>query len=158
MAMGVRRVLGYVLIGVALCAAWVATGQDWRDITTGLEVPSIGYADQPFVVTLNDGSWLCVLTTGPGEEGATGQHVVATRSSDRGETWSELVPIEQPSSERGLESSWAVPLHVADQGSAEFGRVYAFYVFNGEPVLEVPNRKPDARLDTLGWYVYRFSD
>ncbi|MEO1534827.1 MAG: sialidase family protein [Planctomycetota bacterium] len=158
MANGMRRVLGFVLAAAVLCVQGVTLAQDWRDISNGLEVPSIGYADQPFVVTLNDGSWLCVLTTGPGEEGATGQHVVATRSSDRGETWSELVPIERPSSERGFESSWAVPLHVADQGSARFGRVYAFYVFNGEPVLEVPNRGPDARLDTLGWYVYRFSD
>lgn len=161
MANGVRRVLGFVLAAAVLCVQGVADAQDsrdWRDIANGLEVPSIGYADQPFVVTLNDGSWLCVLTTGPGEEGATGQHVVATRSSDRGETWSDLVPIEQPSGERGFESSWAVPLHVADQGSARFGRVYAFYVFNGEPITEVPNRGPDARLDTLGWYVYRFSD
>ncbi len=158
MASGVRCVLAAVLAWAFACVAGVADSQDWRDITTGLEVPSIGYADQPFVVTLNDGSWLCVLTTGPGEEGATGQHVVATRSSDRGETWSALVPIEPPSEERGFESSWAVPLHVAHQGSAEFGRVYAFYVYNGEPVLEVPNRGPDARLDTLGWYVYRHSD
>lgn len=158
MAIGVKRVLGFGLFVAAVCWGCIASGQDWRDITTGLEVPSVGYADQPFVVTLNDGSWLCVLTTGPGEEGAAGQHVAATRSADRGETWSDLVPIETPSADRGFESSWAVPLHVADQGSDELGRVYAFYVYNGEPVLEVPNRGPDARLDTLGWYVYRFSD
>ncbi|MEL6497246.1 MAG: sialidase family protein [Planctomycetota bacterium] len=158
MANGLRCVLVFLVAAAAVCVHGVAAAQDWRDITTGLEVPSIGYADQPFVVTLNDGSWLCVLTTGPGEEGATGQHVVTTRSSDRGETWSALVAIEKSRPTRGYESSWAVPLHVAHQGSDEFGRVYVFYVFNGEPVLEVPNRKPDARLDTLGWYMYRFSD
>ncbi|MEM9167641.1 MAG: sialidase family protein [Planctomycetota bacterium] len=150
------RLVGVLVVLIA--TAGTLSAQDARDITTGYEIPSIGYADQPFVVTLNDGSWLCVLTTGPGEEGATGQHVAATRSTDFGRTWSELVAIEPPSSQRGGESSWAVPLHVRDQGSAEFGRVYAFYVFNGDPVTSVPNRAAEARLDTLGWYVYRHSD
>ena len=68
--------------------------QDPRDIANGHEIPSEGYCDQPYVVVLPDGAWLCVMTTGAGREGERGQHVVATRSEDRGETWSPLVDIE----------------------------------------------------------------
>ncbi len=138
----------------------VAGAQDWRNIETGHEIPAEGYADMPLVVTLNDASWLCVLTTGPGREGAPGQSVIATRSTDRGRSWSEPVPIAPKVARHGSESSWAVPLHVPDQGDPEFGRVYAFYVTNGDHITEVPGLedRDDDRVDMLGWYVYRFSD
>ncbi len=149
----------------ALCFfLWVlvaSTGaQDWRNIETGLEIPTEGYADMPLVVTLNDGSWLCTLTTGPGKEGAPGQSIIATRSTDHGTTWSKPVPIAPRIPKHGFESSWVVPLHVATQGSSEFGRVYAFYVTNGDHITEVPGLedRDDDRVDMLGWYVYRYSD
>ena len=62
---------------------------DPRNIKTGFEIPSEGYCDQPYVVINADGSWTCVMTTGSGHEGDTGQHVVATISQDQGQTWSE---------------------------------------------------------------------
>ncbi len=120
---------------------------DPRNIRTGYAIPDQGYCDQPYVVVTREGGWLCTLTTGPGKEGDRGQHVVATSSSDCGQTWSELVDIE-PSS--GPEASWAVPL------VTPFGRIYAFYTYNGED-LHVLDGKP-IRADTLGWYAYRFSD
>ena len=98
---------------------------DKRDITTGYEIPSEHYADQPYVVITQDGNWLCVLTTGPSTESQGGQHVVATISADHGRAWSELIPIEP-----GLEdpnwrmSSWVTATIVPS------GRVYAFYDYN----------------------------
>ena len=120
---------------------------DPRDIRTGSRIPAENYADQPFVVVLPDGTWLCVLTTGRGKEGERGQHVVATRSTDQGQTWSKPVDIEPAD---GPEASWAVPLLVPG------GRVYAFYDYNGDRVEALKGRK--IRADMLGWYVYKYSD
>ncbi len=124
-----------------------APAPDPRNIRTGREIPSENYADQPYVAVLPDGDWLCVLTTGPGREGARGQHVVAARSTDHGGTWSPLVDIE-PSG--GPEASWVVPF------VTPFGRVYAFYDYNGDRVRTL--RGKAIRADMLGWYAYRWSD
>ena len=67
---------------------------DWRNIINGYEITSEGYCDQPYVVKTDDGAWLCVMTTGVGKEGEQGQHVVASRSTDFGKTWSEPVDVE----------------------------------------------------------------
>jgi len=48
---------------------------DWRNIINGLEIPTVSYSDQPFVVKTYDGAWICSVTTGNGHEGAAGQHV-----------------------------------------------------------------------------------
>jgi len=34
------------------------------DITTGHVIPDEGYCDQPYIVKLSDGTWLCTMTTG----------------------------------------------------------------------------------------------
>ena len=65
--------------------------QDPRNIRNGLVIPDEGYCDQPYVVVLPDGAWLCVMTTGSSHEGQDGQHVVSLRSSDRGRSWSCLL-------------------------------------------------------------------
>ena len=64
---------------------------DNRHIASGFEIPTERYSDQPYVVKTEDGAWLCTLTTGGGVEGASGQHVIATRSIDQGRTWSAPV-------------------------------------------------------------------
>ncbi len=121
-----------------------------RDVESGLVIPSEGYCDQPYVVKTRDGAWLCLMTTGRGHEGEGGQHVVATRSLDRGRTWSPLVDIEPAT---GPEASWVVPLIVPS------GRVYAFYTFNGGNQREVLSDKGIIkRVDTLGDYAFRWSD
>ncbi len=83
------------------------------DFRTGWEILSECYCDQPYVVKLGDGSWLCVMTTGKGREGQQGQHVVSTRSLDRGRTWTPLVDVEPAD---GPEASWAVPLTLSEAG------------------------------------------
>ncbi len=150
-----RRCQAVAALGLVLglsCVAATAPAQDWRNIRNGLEIPSENYADQPYIVQSRDGNnhWLAVVTTGIGNEGALGQHVVATSSTDQGRTWSPLVDIEPAT---GPESSWAVPL------ITDYGRVYAFYTYNdlrdlypGDPRLN------GLRLDTNGVYAYRYSD
>ncbi|MGH7956701.1 MAG: hypothetical protein ACREH8_06790 [Opitutaceae bacterium] len=64
---------------------------DPRHITHGWNVPSEGYADQPYIVQTDDGAWLCVITTGSGAEGSPGQHVVSMRSTNRGRSWEPIV-------------------------------------------------------------------
>jgi len=135
------------MIGFALTAT--AAHADWRDVANGLPIYEHGYCDQPYVVTLEDGTWVCVFTTNSGHEGDPSQYAVATRSSDRGQSWSEPVPIEPPD---GPEASWAVPL------LTDFGRVYAFYTFNGDDIRHHPDDGREIRADMLGWHAYRYSD
>lgn len=128
---------------------------DPRHLNNGWQIPSEGYCDQPYVVQTDDGAWLCIMTTGAGHEGATGQHVVSTRSTDRGRTWSELVDVEPAD---GPEASYAVLLKVPS------GRVYAFYNHNTDNVRRVKADNPPfgdgycTRVDSLGHYVFKYSD
>lgn len=128
---------------------------DPRHLNNGWQIPSEGYCDQPYVVKTDDGAWLCIMTTGAGHEGATGQHVVSTRSTDCGRTWSELVDVEPAD---GPEASYAVLLKVPS------GRVYAFYNHNTDNVRRVKADNPPfgdgycSRVDSLGHYVFKYSD
>ena len=82
-----------------------------------------GYIDQPYVVVLDNGDWLCVFTTGAGAEGTGGQHIVSSVSNDKGNTWSKPVRIEEPSAES---ASWSMPY------KTRFGRIYVFYDSNAQ--------------------------
>jgi hypothetical protein len=140
-----------LLAVLILGASAASAGQDppdWRNIRAGHEIPSENYTDQPYVVVTADGSWLCTLTTGRGNEGHKGQHVVATISTDKGKTWSDLIDIEPAD---GPEASWVMPL------ISPAGRVYAFYNYNGDNIRMHPNGR-EIRADVLGWYCYRYSD
>ena len=135
------RRLSWLATAFLVCLPAVAA-DDWRLLENGLEIPDENYADQPYVVVTDDGHWLCTLTTGAGNEGKRGQHVVAAISEDQGRTWSDIIPIEP---DDGPEASWVVPL------KTDFGRVYAFYTYNGDNV-------DVGRNDTHGWYAAKYSD
>lgn len=126
---------------------------DPRNIRYGYEIPSEGYCDQPYVVKAHDGAWLCVMTTGKGREGEPGQHIVATRSTDLGKTWSPLIDIEPAD---GPEASWAMPLITPS------GRIYVFYTHNAENLREVlvdPGHEHlRHRVDSLGEYAFKCSE
>lgn len=147
--MPVITALCVVNIAAVSCSTILAGTQDpdWRNLRLGRVICEAGYADQPYVVVLPNGEWLCTVTIGPGKEGQPGQHIAALVSSDKGRTWSPPIPIESP---RGPEASWTVPLLTPS------GRVYVFYTYNGDNVRTL-NGKP-IRADVLGWYVYRYSD
>jgi len=124
---------------------------DERNVSAGWVIPSEGYCDQPYVVVNEDGTWTCVMTTGEGGEGTRGQHIVSLSSADRGKTWTEPVSIEPAD---GPEASWALPLKVP------WGRIYVFYTYNAENMREVVADTEYARkrVDTLGEFMFRFSD
>jgi len=128
---------------------------DPRNIANGYEIPSEGYCDQPYVVKTQDGAWLCVMTTGKGKEGEPGQHIVATRSTDCGKTWSSLIDIEPAD---GPEASWAVPF------ITPYGRVYVFYTYNAtnqrKVIADTPPFKGGLcrRVDSFGEYAFKYSD
>lgn len=156
-----RTICLAVLALFAFCANPVHAGEpsgaptspvpDLRHISHGWDIPSEGYADQPYIVKADDGAWVCVMTTGVGVEGAGGQHVVSMRSTDQGRTWESIVPIEPAD---GPEASYAVLLKVP------YGRIYAFYNHNTDNVREVKREDQGVykRVDSLGHYVFKYSD
>ena len=128
---------------------------DKRNIKTGWEIPTETYADQPFIVKTNDGAWLCCMTTGSGHEGASGQHIVTMRSTDRGKSWESPVDVEPAD---GPEASYAVML------KAPGGRVYIFYNHNTDNIRRIKADDPPfrggwcERVDSQGYYVFKYSD
>lgn len=111
-----------VIFLLMLCPFYFLSAQyqDWRNVTIGaFPIYTNGYCDQPYVVILPGGKWLCVFTTGEGAEGTGGQHIVSTLSEDHGRTWTKPVKIEKPGSES---ASWAMPYVTS------FGRVYVFMI------------------------------
>jgi hypothetical protein len=125
---------------------------DWRHLVHGLEMPTQSYSDQPYIVRTGDGAWLSCVTTGPGHEGARGQHVATMRSTDRGKTWSTPVSVEPPESP---ENSYAVML------AAPSGRIFIFYNHNTDNVRTVKchdGKTEYDRVDSLGHFVFKYSD
>jgi hypothetical protein len=124
--------------------------EDWRNIENSLsEIPNENYVDQPYVVVAKNGDWVCVLTTGPGHESQKGQHMVASISSDKGKSWSELIDIEKT---EDPPSSWGIPY------VTPYGRIYVLYTFNGENINTYPDGKPLNHNTELGWYCFKYSD
>lgn len=125
--------------------------EDRRNIRSGNIIPDLTYSDQPYIVKTDDGAWLCILTTGSGKEGDSGQVIATTRSVDKGKTWSDLVLLEPPD---GPEASYAVPLKVPS------GRIYAFYNHNTDNLREVLTIDSTRikRVDSQGYFVFKYSD
>lgn len=129
----------------------VSNKSDWRYLPNGRLIPSINYCDQPYVVKTDDGAWLCCLTTGSGDEGDRGQHVITMRSFDHGKKWDNIAEVEPPD---GPEASYATMLKVPS------GRVYIFYNHNTDNIREIPriDKKTTKRVDSLGYFVFKYSD
>ncbi len=124
---------------------------DPRHIVNGAIIPSEGYADQPYIVRADDGAWLCVMTTSGSHEGNAGQHVVSMRSVDQGKTWIDRADVEPAD---GPEASYAVLL------KTPCGRIYCFYNHNTDNIREIKAETGEIfhRVDSLGHYVFKFSD
>ncbi|MDR1279198.1 MAG: glycoside hydrolase [Opitutaceae bacterium] len=124
---------------------------DSRLIDLGQIIPAHSYCDQPYIVRASDGAWVCILTTGVGNEGDPGQVVISLRSADHGKTWEPPVLLEPAD---GPEASYAVLLKTPG------GRIYAFYNHNTDNVREVLREDGGvyARVDSLGHHVFKYSD
>jgi hypothetical protein len=143
------RLCGAAWLGWEGFAAQPAAVPDPRDFANGWKIPVENYCDQPRIVVTKDGTWVCVLTTSPGVEGAEGQHIVTTSSQDAGRTWSPLTDVEPADKER--KSAYALALHTPQH------RIYAFYCYNGDAIRTKPDGK-SIRDDMQGWFCYRYSD
>lgn len=155
-AMAVQQLFGRAAYWLAVGSLYLGglagergLAADRRNFANGWPIPAENYCDQPRLVVTKDGAWVCVLTTGAGNEGEEGQHVVATTSRDKGRSWSPLVAVEPADKEH--RSAYALALHTPAD------RVYAFYCYNGDAVRTLPDGKP-IRDDMQGWFCYRFSD
>ncbi|GAB3314440.1 hypothetical protein GCM10027299_02560 [Larkinella ripae] len=145
------------ILFLSLCLAVTPSllTQDWRDIKTGTVIPDETYSDQPYIVKTSDGAWLCVLTTGTGHEGASGQHLITQRSLDQGKTWIDKRDVEPGD---GPEASYAVLL------KAPSGRVFVFYNHNTDNIRAVKGDDPPykdglvKRVDSQGYFVFKYSD
>jgi hypothetical protein len=130
-----------------------APAPDWRNIENGFIIPDEEYVDQPYIVRCDDGAWLCVLTTSAAGEGAASSHVLSTRSEDHGKKWSALVPLE---TQTPPESAYATLV------KTPAGRIYAFYNHNTDNIREIPSENPKGapvkRVDSLGHFVFKYSD
>ena len=139
--------------GIVKIMLQAGQAHDWRLLSSGMVIPTEFYADQPYFVTADDGALVCVVTTGNGHEGSRGQHVVSMRSEDGGVTWS--APLDVGSREEP-ESSYAVLL------KSPGGRIFCFYNFNEDNIRAMetvyPGNPLTFRVDTLGHYVFKFSD
>ena len=125
---------------------------DWRNAVLGKIIPTENYSDQPYVVKTDDGAWLCCVTTGSGNEGEYGQHVLTLRSTDQGNSWHDAVLVEP---DCPYENSYAVML------KAPSGRIFIFYDHNSDNVREAQSsggRRPVKRVDSLGHFVFKYSD
>lgn len=125
---------------------------DWRNLQNGLIICQSLYADQPYILKTDDGAWLCCVTVCKGHEGAADQHVETRRSTDSGLTWSEPVRLEPANTP---ENSYSVMLKVPS------GRVYIFYNHNTDNVREVlshDRQRTHLRVDSLGHFVFKYSD
>jgi len=138
----------FLFLNLSLAKGQSELSADFRDRLNGNSIYNNGYIDQPYVVVLDSREWLCVFTTGAGQEGTGGQHIVSTISTDQGKTWSKPVRIEEPTKES---ASWAMPYKTT------YGRVYVFYDYNGDKIHSL-NGKENIREDMLGWYCFKYSD
>ena len=123
-----------------------------RNVERGNRIPTIHYCDQPYLVKTEDGAWLCCVTTGPGNEGEEGQHVITLRSRDQGKSWQDVVKVEP---DCPYENSYAVLL------KAPSGRIFIFYNHNTDNVREalfMDGGTSCKRVDSLGHFVYKYSD
>ena len=137
----------YFTITCILILLFSCSIQKPLDFDKGSSIYENGYVDQPYVVILQEGSWLCTFTTSAKIEGSSGQHIVSMTSRDKGKSWINPIEIESPT---GPTASWAMPY------ITPYGRVYVFYSFNGGNVKTLNGNS--IRNDMLGWYCYKFSD
>lgn len=123
---------------------------DWRNIEhVPAVLPHENYICQEYVVLAKNGDWVTIITTGPGAEAEDGQHLIVTISSDQGKTWSR--PIDLEPGGHAPSASWALPYVTA------FGRIYAFYNYNGDRITTLDGKLLRNNSE-LGWFCFKFSD
>lgn len=113
------------------------------DIVSGSKIFHSEYLDQPYILKLKNGSWMCAYTKSPTNEAAPGETIGISISTDGGSTWKAQPDLEPAT---GPDAFYAVPFLNAN------GRVYIFYGYN------IDNFHYGDRYDMAGKMCYRYSD
>lgn len=102
------------------------------------------YIDQPYIVKLPNGSWICFFTKSPSYEGSAGETIGMSISKDKGESWQYQGDLEPAS---GPDAFYATPFLNAN------GRLYVLYGYNYDNASIGGKRH-----DMVGKMCYRYSD
>lgn len=156
MRMPVGLVASSWILGMAFAArpAPFSKGSDPRNLLAGNIMIESAYLDQPYCVisssTAHAGEWMCVVTQDGEHEGGSGEHLLAIRSSDEGQTWSAPVVLEP-----GTTLTNAYSAVVQEPSS---GRVFCAYNMNVHNISKLPSGQSTSRTDELGVFRMRYSD
>lgn len=120
---------------------------DYRRVENGSIISTNKYVDQPYIVKLANGSWLCAYTTSNTWEGGIGETISISISKDKGLTWTYTTDLEPTS---GPSAFYSLPFVTS------YGRVYVFYGYNTDNTMPASN--PIMRTDAVGNMVYKYSD
>jgi len=122
-----------IAFAASLSAAGVGSAQtpDWQRTNPDFPIyiptgDNDGTNQMTIAAETPDGTWLSTATLSS-TEGAADQRVAVFRSTDRGQSWSEPIVLDQQTAGNGHRASWAVPFVVPDNGSPAAGRTYVFY-------------------------------
>jgi hypothetical protein len=114
------------------------------DIDQATKIYHAGYIDQPYILKLSNGSWICFYTKSPINEGSAGETIGISVSTDKGVSWQYQGDLEPAS---GPDAFYAVPFLNAN------GRIYVIYGYNYDNIAYGPTRH-----DMVGKMCYRYSD
>ncbi|SEO27062.1 BNR repeat-like domain-containing protein [Mucilaginibacter gossypiicola] len=116
---------------------------DYRLRSRGSVILQAGYIDQPYVLKLSNGSYICFYTKSPTNEGSSGETIGISLSNDKGRSWQESTDLEPAT---GNSAFYAIPFLNAN------GRIYVIYGYN------IDNTNDGIRFDMVGKMCYRYSD
>lgn len=128
-------------------AAVKHSAKDSREAEQGSTIYRTTYIDQPYVVKLKNGSWLCTYTESGTTEGGHIETIGVSVSANRGKKWSFVTYLEPP---KDTAAFYAIPFITA------YGRVYVIYGYNNDNVLTLNGA--NIRTDAVGEMCYKYSD
>jgi hypothetical protein len=109
---------------------------DERFIPNGEFIHDGGYCCQPYCAVLPDKSWSCTMTFNDRSwaEGSPGQHMIATRTTDHGKSWSEFVAVSEYSNTSTSGGGAYGSILASDDGS----RLFSIFIYNSQNVSHLP--------------------
>lgn len=152
-----------IVTGGYACQPYCVTARVAPDSATLADSGIGGDTDQPTPAQPTEGSnqnltWTCVMTYNALDyvEGTPGEHMISTRSSDQGKTWSPFVSLEPYSAV----STDQVSAYGSIGARADGSRLVAYWIQNTNNVSHVPDKPASAsfRADMLGEFVWKYSD
>ena len=128
--------------------------QDVRCLGNGDTIAnmSFGYADQPYCAVVDKGEWVCTVTHNALPEGHPGEKVYTTRSMDKGNSWTPLIPLEPHDAPI---TEYAYSTILASNVNPQL--LFQVYVENDQNVSSMPDGTKIIRTDMLGHFFLRWT-